>query len=97
MISVDELVQYINNELDETRRLFISSTLKDNYDFIEGNVNRFSEIEIVAFILRFTGNGGLYSGEPRTPDSLTKLALRILQINDKDSVADFGSGIGGWS
>lgn len=96
MVKIDELEKYIQNELDDTRKLFLTSILKGNYSFVESNINRFSEIEIIAFILRFAGVGGLYSGEQRTPESLIKLALEILQIKDKDSVADFGSGIGGF-
>lgn len=96
MVNVDDLKYYIQNELGDTRKLFLTSALKDDYSFVEDIAIRFSEIEIVAFIIRFTGVSSIYNGERRTPESLSKLALEILQIKDKESVADFGSGIGGF-
>ncbi len=94
MTSIDELVDYISNSIEETRRLFITSNVKDNYDFVDNYISRFSEVEIIAFILRYSGNGSYDSGMYRTPDSIIQLAHKILQIQDNDKVADFGSGIG---
>lgn len=94
MVDIDELEKYVENNLSETRRLFIEENLMRDYRFVSDFSARFSELELAAFILRFEGYGGLKSGEFRTPESVSKLALRILQIKDNETVADFGSGIG---
>lgn len=94
MVTMDELKDYIQNDLTDTRRLFISSALRNGYSFVEENINRFSEIELAAFILRFHGHGGLYSGEQGTPESISRLALQILQPAERETIADLGNGIG---
>lgn len=48
------------------------------------------------FILHydFSSDGGKYSGAHGTPSCISKLALAILNIGEKDRVADFGCGYG---
>ena len=50
MVTMDELKDYIQNDMTDTRGLFVSSVLRNGYSFVEENINRFSEIELAAFV-----------------------------------------------
>ena len=41
MVTMDELKDYIQNDMTDTRRLFVSSVLRNGYSFVEENINRF--------------------------------------------------------
>jgi len=91
--NVNELSEYVQKELPEERTLFVKECVGDAWD-IAIDVGQFYSAEaFVATLLWMPLSSGKMGAEFETPESIAKLAAKILNIKN-DSVADFCSGTG---
>ena len=91
--NVEELIEYVDKELPMEQALFVREAVKDAWSVaIDLGVSYTTET-LVATLLWMPTSNGRYGAEMETPDSVAKLATRILNI-ENDSVADFCSGTG---
>lgn len=91
----EKLIKLIEKNVSKQRAEFVERIAGDNIEIAFQLAKLFEEEGLLAYLLMFPREGiGKNAGEFGTPDSISKLALRILNINEKDRVADFGSGSG---
>lgn len=91
--SVD-LEKYINQTLEDKRKFFLSQSLAGESAIAFNVAATYTEEELLAYLYYCPRNDGRFDGEYSTPESICKLAIKILSIEDSDKVADLGSGIG---
>lgn len=91
-----DLFSFIEENLSEQRVMFVQEVVGNNFESAIQLSEVFSEDELLAYLYAFSGEGfdRHTGGEYGTPESLSKLALGILDIKDHEHVADFGSGAG---
>jgi len=95
-ISVDSMDYYFKTaEENETRELFIRQSLDGCWDSIRELKYRFSAEEFKALLLFYNGSGNRGWDSP-TPDSVSRLAARLLNIKPGMKVLDVGTGMGGF-
>ena len=92
----DDLLSFIEENLSEQRVMFVKEVVGDNFESAIQLSEMFSEDDLLAYLYVFSEEGfDRHTGvEYGTPNSLSKLALGLLDIQDDESVADFGSGLG---
>lgn len=91
--NVEELIEYVEKELPVEQSLFVREAVKDAWSVaIDLGVSYTTET-LVATLLWMPTSNGRYGAEMETPDSVAKLATRILNI-ENDKVADFCCGTG---
>lgn len=91
--NVEELIEYVEKELPVEQSLFVREAVKDAWPVaIDLGVSYTTET-LVATLLWMPTSNGRYGAEMETPDSVAKLATRILNI-ENDKVADFCCGTG---
>ena len=91
--NVEELIEYVEKELPVEQSLFVREAVKDAWSVaIDIGVSYTTET-LVATLLWMPISNGRYGAEMETPDSVAKLATRILNI-ENDNVADFCCGTG---
>ncbi len=78
----DQTLEYLNKKLATYKNIISDLQFKYNQD------------ELEAVILYAKPQYDKFSSYLDTPDSISKLALELLDIHDNDKVADFGSGTG---
>lgn len=92
---IDDLLFIIEDKISEQRAMFVKEIARDNIEIALQLSKAFSEKDLLAYLLVFPREGiGRISGEFGTPESLSKLALKVLDIKENERVADFGSGAG---
>lgn len=92
---VDDLLSFIEDNISEQRALFIKEIARESIDVAIQLSKAFSDRDLLAYMMIFPRESyGRISGEYGTPESLSKLTSKILNIKDGDRVADFGSGVG---
>jgi type I restriction enzyme M protein len=77
-------------------RYSIADSVEDCWDALRLIYGAYNTKTIAAFILSADLSVSLSRGYSVTPGSVTALALELLEIDDRDSVADFGAGGGGF-
>ena len=91
--NVEELIEYVDKELPMEQTLFVREAVKDAWSVaIDIGVSYTTET-LVATLLWMPTSNGRYGAEMETPESVAKLATKILSIKN-DNVADFCSGTG---
>ncbi len=93
--NIEDLLSYIENNVSEQRAMFVKEIARENIEIAIQLSKSFSERELLAYMLVYPKESvGRVGGEFGTPDSISKLASKILDIKKNESVADFGSGSG---
>ncbi len=91
----DELLIFIEDEISEQRAVFLKKIAGENIEIAIQLSKAFSEKDLLSYLLVYPrACTGKISVEYGTPESISKLALRILDIKEQERVADFGSGYG---
>lgn len=92
---VKELINYLETEVSEARALFVRHVLENVINDSFTIVSEFSEDELAMYLVTYPRESfGRVSSEYSTPDSVIKLAFKLLAPREKDVIADFGSGCG---
>lgn len=87
------LEEYIEKNGSETRRLFLKGILVKGSSGAIELANNVGKDKLAAYLYHFPYYAS--KGEPeKTPGCIADLALRVLDIGKKDTVADFGCGAG---
>ena len=89
----EELIEYIDNRLPVEQTLFVKEAVKDAWSVAIDLGNSYTTKILAATLLWMPASGGRYGAEMETPESIAKLAIKILNIKN-DNVADFCSGMG---
>ena len=92
MDSIESFIESSGEE--ESRSLFLKHTLRQSWANVKDLVLRYSEDVLKAFILFFEPNLFKNTTTPATPESITKLAIKFLEIKPNDRVADLATGRG---
>lgn len=91
----DELLDYIENEISEERAMFVNQIAGESLSISFQLAKEFDKNVLLLYLhIFYKENPGKSYVEYETPESISKLALKVLDIQKKDSVADFGSGEG---
>ena len=91
----DDLLSFIEENVSEQRAMFVKEVARDCIEVSLQISKMFSDKDFLAYMLVFPrGFAGKLYAESGTPESLSKLANRILDIKENERVADFGSGVG---
>ncbi len=97
MDNLEKLFSYIEEKISPERVMFLKQIVKENGEIALRLSNEFSENDLLAYLRLYPGEeGSKGGGEYGTPESISKLALKLLNIKDKERIADFGSGVGGF-
>ena len=92
---VEDLLSFIEDNVSEQRALFVKEIARENIEVAIQLSKAFSDRDLLAYMMIFPRESfGRISGEYGTPESLSKLTSKILDIQDGDRIADFGSGVG---
>ena len=86
-------MEYVELTFSPERVSFIKENIKNLLNVAIEIAEEYSEDELLATVLWWQLQGNRLVGECETPQSIVKLANKILQISN-DKVADFCSGIG---
>ena len=93
--NIDDLLLFIEEKISEQRAMFVKEITKENIEIVIQLSKAFSEKELLSYLFVYPRESvGRFGSEYGTPDSISKLALKILDIKDNERVADFGSGSG---
>ncbi len=92
---VAELLVFIEENISERRAMFVKGATQDNIQVALELASSFSKNDLLSYMLVFPRElSGRRTAEYGTPESISKLALKVLDIKENESVADFGSGNG---
>lgn len=92
---IDVLLSFIREKVSEQRAMFVMDVAQDNIKIALQISKTFSEEDLLTYMLVFPRElSGRTSAECRTPESISKLAIKILNVKEHETVADFGSGVG---
>ena len=90
-----DVQEFINTEIeDESDRMFVKNSIAFGWESLFAVYDRFSVDQLRAFLLYWYPEDIRFFTLGKTPDSITEIALHILDIKPSDTVADFGSGLG---
>ena len=93
--NVDDLLAHIESKVSERRALFVKSIGVDKLGIVFHLTREFNADDFRDYMRACPkDNYGKSAGLFETPESVSKLALRILDAKSGESVADFGSGVG---
>ncbi len=90
--SVESFID-ISEEKDESRILFLKHTLRKSWKTIKALSSRYNEDVLKAFILDYEPSSFRVS-TPATPNSITKLAIKLLEVKPDEKVVDLATGRG---
>ena len=91
--NVKELMEYVESELPLEQSLFIKDCVGDSWSVAIDLGYSYTTETLVATLLWMPLSSGRFGAECETPESVAKLATRILDIKE-EKVADFCSGMG---
>lgn len=95
-ISIDSMDYYLKTAKEsETRDLFIRQALEGRWDSIRELKYKFTADEFKAMLLFYNGNVGK-GGDITTPDGVSRLAARLMNVKPGMKVLDIGTGTGGF-
>lgn len=91
----DDLLSHIEYKVSEQRAMFVKELAGEYLDVSLQLAKTYDENHLLGYLYIFPrDNYGKGMNEFGTPESISKLALKILGIKDGDKVADMGSGVG---
>ena len=90
----DDLLTHIESKVSERRAMFVKSIGVDKLSIVFHLTQKFSADDFRDYMYANPRNDGWRDAEQETPESVSKLALRILDVKPGERVADFGSGFG---
>lgn len=91
----EALIDCINREISDQRAMFVIQASKDCLDVSIQIAKEFGADDLLSYLYDFPREYvGKTIGESGTPKSLAMLALRLLDIQVGEKLADFGSGVG---
>lgn len=91
--NTEELIEYVKNELPIEQSLFVREAIGDAWSVAIDLGHSYTTETLVATLLWMPTSNGRYGAEMETPESIAKLATKVLNIKN-DNVADFCSGTG---
>lgn len=91
--NTEELIEYVKNELPIEQSLFVREAIGDAWSVAIDLGHSYTIETLVATLLWMPTSNGRYGAEMETPESIAKLATKVLNIKN-DNVADFCSGTG---
>lgn len=91
--NTEELIEYVKNELPIEQSLFVREAIGDAWSVAIDIGCSYTTETLVATLLWMPTSNGRYGAEMETPESIAKLATKVLNIKN-DNVADFCSGTG---
>lgn len=91
--NTEELIEYVKNELPIEQSLFVREAIGDAWSVAIDLGYSYTTETLVATLLWMPTSNGRYGAEMETPESIAKLATKVLNIKN-DNVADFCSGTG---
>ena len=91
--NIKELKEYVETELPLEQSLFIKDCVGDSWSVAIDLGYSYTIETLVATLLWMPLSSGRFGAECETPESIAKLATRILDIKE-EKVADFCSGMG---
>lgn len=89
--SIDEFCKTVN--ASDNRKAFLETYIGDIWQMVAGQRYRYNVNSLKALILFIEGRE-IKIEENRTPDSLANLAIKLLNLQEGEKLADFGSGSG---
>lgn len=93
--STDELLDYIEKEVSEERALFVNQIAGESLNVSFQLAQEYDTKVLLLYMLIFyKDNSGKRISQYGTPESLSKLALKLLDVQNQETVADFGCGEG---
>ena len=93
--NADDLLSFFEKNFSEQRTMFIKEFTRDNIKIAIQISESFSDEDLLAYMFVFPRElAGRASAECGTPESISKLAIKILNIKENEKIADFGSGVG---
>lgn len=93
--NIEDLLSFVEENVSEQRAMFVKGAAQDNIEVALELSSAFSKNDLLFYMLVFPRElSGRYSGEYGTPESISKLATKVLEIKENEMVADFGSGCG---
>lgn len=92
------LDEYLQSMEDQPKKEFLAAYLKAQYSLVLSIARKYDTETLLAYLYKLPGWESGRVDEPQlcTPESINKLAIRLLEIQDSDHVADLGCGIGGF-
>ena len=90
--SIDSFIK--TSEEGESRSLFLKHTLRQSWASIKDLIVKYKPDALKAFILYYEPTNFRFISSHATPDSITRLAIKLLEIKPNDKVADLATGRG---
>lgn len=92
---INQFFSYVKETISEQRELFVKEIVGGNFEIAFQLSKIFSDKELLDFLFKYPREDSKKSSSMfETPNSLSRLALRLLDIKEGERVADFGSGAG---
>lgn len=92
---INQFFSYVKETISEQRELFVKEIVGGNFEIAFQLSKIFSDKELLDFLFKYPREDSKKSSSMfETPNSLSRLALRLLDIKEGERVADFGSGVG---
>lgn len=93
--SENNLIAFIEENVSEQRAMFVKDVARESIGTAFQIAEHLAEEALLVYLFFYPRDGFFtISGDYGTPDSICKLALRVLDIKEDDIIADFGSGAG---
>lgn len=93
--NADDLLSFFEKKFSEQRTMFIKEFARDNIKIAIQISESFSDEDLLAYMFVYPRElAGRASADCGTPESISKLAMKILNIKENEKIADFGSGVG---
>lgn len=90
------LLAAIASKYGEPRAMFVKEAIKDHYNAAFYIAGLYNTTDLLSYLHYFQNESGMKADASNsgTPVSLSRLAMRILDIKEDDYIADFGCGAG---
>lgn len=90
----EEISESLKNNLSKDEQYFIEENIDKDFDLVFAISDKLSSEELLQYIIYSPVSMDYKNMSFGTPDSIVDLAVKILNIEKKDKVADFGCGNG---
>ena len=92
-VQIDSLEGFCKSTgVDEDRAAFLLSHVGDVWQMVSGQRYRYTENVLKSLILFFEDRDFRFGDDGKTPVSISKLACKLFDFDDNETVADFGVG-----
>ena len=93
--SSEDLDRFINTMFSDDEIAFLKDSMRNNSELVLSVSKKLEEQELLNYLLSFSdGPSGRFYEDYDTPDGIIDLALNLMRIEEKESVADLGCGMG---